>query len=177
MDTAGGNPSILLQNGSRQEIDKQNGRLDVLTFASTTLDLSGSSRNEETRYRDATEMSLGELFQPDAALNARDAGKFVVEANRRLSAPLTAFSFIMIGLFSVLEGSFRRYGNVMRPLMSVLAVVGLLALGLACQSLAARSPVLMPLIWIHALLPGLVSAWLLFTPALLRRPTPARVRA
>ena len=108
---------------------------------------------------------MAELLHPEtSALNARDAGKFLVEAARRLSAPLTAASFAMVALLSVLTGAFRRHGNVMRPLLSVMCVVALLALQLAVANLAARSTVLMPLVWIVAAGPGLVCAWLLFGP-------------
>jgi lipopolysaccharide export system permease protein len=41
--------------------------------------------------------------------------------------------------------------------------------GLAVQNLAAREPALIPLIWIHAILPGVVCAWFLFAPAPLPR--------
>ena len=162
-------PRVLLLNGSRQEIDKTNGRLNVLTFAENSIDLASSNKNGEIRYRDSAEMSLAELTNPESALNARDIGKLLVEAHRRLSSPLTAVSFAMVALLSVLTGAFRRYGNVLRPLAAVMAVVALLAIGLAVQNLAARGPVLIPLIWIHAILPGLVCAWFLYAPAPLPR--------
>ena len=100
-------------------------------------------------------MSLDELMHPEtAALNARDSGKFYVEAVRRLSGPWTAASFAFVGLVSVLTGSFRRHGNVLRPVMAVLAVVGLLALQLAVANLASRSTVLLPLVWLVAMSPS-----------------------
>ena len=162
-------PRLLLDNGSRQEIDKTSGRLNVLSFAENSIDLASNVRNGEVRYRDNTEMSLGELFRGDAALSPRDIGKLLVEAHRRLSAPITAVSFALVALTSVLTGTFRRNGNVLRPLVAVLSVVGLLALGLALQNLAARQPVLIPLIWVHALAPGLVCGWVLFAPVAVGR--------
>jgi lipopolysaccharide export system permease protein len=111
-------------------------------------------------------MSMDELRHPEtSALNARDSGKFLVEAARRLSGPWTAASFAMVGLVSVLTGSFRRYGNVLRPVMAVLGVVGLLALQLAVANLAARSTVLIPLVWLVAMAPAAIGAWILFVPA------------
>ena len=161
-------PRVLLLNGSREEIDKTNGRLNVLTFAENSIDLASGNKNGEVRYRDSAEMSLAELLNPDSALNARDVGKLRVEAHRRLTSPLTAASFALVALVSVLTGAFRRHGNVLRPLIAVLSVVALLALGLATQNLAARGPALIPLIWLHAMLPGMVCAWFLFAP----RPLP-----
>ena len=158
-------PAVLLLNGSREEIDKQSGRLNVLTFAQNSVDLTQSSKGDDVRYRDVNEMSLDELMHPETtALNARDAGKFYVEAARRLSGPWTAASFAFVGLVSVLTGAFRRHGNVLRPLMAVLAVVGLLALQLAVANLATRSTVLLPLVWVVAMGPALIGAWILFVP-------------
>ena len=170
-------PRVVLQNGSRQEIDRISGRLNVLTFAENAIELSGS-KNEEIRYRDSTEMSLAELMNPESALNARDIGKLRVEAHRRLSAPLTAVSFALVALFSVLAGSFRRHGNVLRPLIAVLCVVALLAVGLAIANLATRQMALIPLIWLHAILPGAVCGWLLLAPQIAELRAPSiRARA
>ncbi len=146
---------MLLENGSREEVDKQTGRLNVLTFAQNSVDLTQTSKGEDVRYRDVNEMSLAELMHPEtSALNARDAGKFLVEAARRLSAPLTAASFALVALLSVLTGAFRRHGNVLRPVAAVMCVVALLALQLAVANLAARSTVLLPLVWLVAVGPG-----------------------
>ena len=164
-------PAVLLENGSREVVDSHNGRLDVLTFAQNTVDLTQAGKNEEVRYRDVNEMSMHELLHPETnALMARDAGKFYVEANRRVSAPLTAVSFALVALLSVLAGSFRRHGNVLRPMLAAGAVTCLLAVQLAVANLAARSLMLMPLVWLAAVGPGAVCAWLLFKPDRVRLP-------
>ncbi len=158
-------PVVLLENGSREEVDRQTGRLNVLTFKQNSVDLTQSSKNGDVRYRDVNEMSLRELLHPEVnALNMRDAGKFYVEAARRLSGPFTAASFAMVALLSVLTGTFRRHGNVLRPLIAVLCVVGLLALQLAVANLATRNPALLPLIWLVAAAPAVGCGWALFVP-------------
>ena len=159
-----GPPRVVLFNGSREEIDRRTGRLDVLTFARNTIELSSAGKDEQ-RYRDSTEMSLGELLDPDPrVVAARDRGKFLVEAHRRLSAPLTALSFAMVALVAVLMGAFSRHGGMIRPMVAILTVVGLLALGLVVQNIAARDPVLIPLIWLVSILPGVMGAAMLFGP-------------
>ena len=155
-------PRVVLQNGSREEIDRTNGRLNVLSFAENTVDLASKSKNGEQRFRDAAEMSTRELLDPPPSTQVRDIGKLKVEGHRRLATPLTAASFAMVALLSVLAGTFHRHGNVLRPLTAVLSVVGLLALGLAISNLAARQTTLIPLIYLHAVLPGLLCAWRLF---------------
>ncbi len=169
-------PRVLLQAGSRQEIDRTSGRLNVLTFAENTVDLTSDSKGTEQRYRDSTEMSLAELMHPDSSVAPRDAAKFLVEAHRRLSAPLTVVSFAMVALLSVLTGAFQRHGSVLRPLAAVLSVVALLALGLAITNLASRQAGLIPLIWLHAILPGAVCGWLLLGPQLMAKRQGPRLR-
>ena len=169
IESNGDVPKVVLYNGSREEIDRKTGRLNVLTFQRNTIDLTDSSKDSDIRYRDSTEMSLSELFHPDPReVQARDRGKFAAEGHRRLTAPLTAFSFAMVALVAVLAGGFSRHGNMLRPLVAIMSVVGLLALGLVAQSIASRSPVLIPLIWLQAVLPGLLCAGYLFGPELRR---------
>jgi lipopolysaccharide export system permease protein len=158
-------PKVLLDNGSREDIDPKTGRLDVLTFAQDTVDLATANKNDEQRLRDVNEMSMHELLHPDASVPPRDYGKLAVEAHHRLTQPLTALSFTLVALAAVLTGSFQRHGNVVRPMVAVGMLVGLLAAGLVASSLATRNMALIPLIWVQAILPGLVAAWVLFVPA------------
>ena len=157
-------PRVVLYDGSRQVIDQKTGRLNMLVFKQHTMDLSTvHPSNQHTR--DSAEMSLPELLSPDpSAVSARDRGKFRVEGWRRLTSPLTCFSFAMIGMFAMLRGTFSRHGGVTRPLVAVLCVVGLLAMTMLLQNLAGRNIRLLPLIPLLATLPGLVCAYLLFVP-------------
>jgi len=159
-------PRVLLINGSRQELDRQTGRLNVLTFAENTVDLASKTGSFEQRFRDVGELSISELRNPASvgAISAADIGKFKVELHRRLTTPLTAISFALVSLAVSLTGTFRRHGGVIRPLVAVLTVVGLLAIGLALTNLAARNPALAPLLWLHAVLPGVLAAAWLFAP-------------
>jgi lipopolysaccharide export system permease protein len=172
-----GAPRVSLMNGSRQEIDRQTGRLNILTFAENAIDLNSTTRGEEQRFRDVTEMSIFELLNPSPGLvQERDIPKLRVEAHRRLAAPLTAASFTLVALVSVLMGTFRRYGGLLRPVAAVLAVVGLLAIGLGLTNLAAKNLNLIPLIWVNAVVPGLVCAWALFGPQFRLMPVALQVR-
>ena len=166
-------PRVLLLSGSRQEIDKQTGRLDVLTFTENTIDLSSDSKHGDTeRYHDPSEMSVHELLHPTPPYVERDLPKMIVEAHRRLSGPLTAGSLALVALVGVLTGGFRRNGGVLRPLVSVGVVVSLLALQLALGNLAARDLDLLPLLWIQAILPGVICGWWLFGEELRHRLSP-----
>ncbi len=158
-------PRVTLMNGVRQQLERSNGaaqaRLSVLSFRENSVDLARATRQEEARYRDSRERSVQELLNPDPAegLRPRDIARFRAEAHQRLSAPLTALSFALVGLAAALTGQFRRHGGGMRLAIGVGAVVSLLALGLMAGNLATRSNTFIPLIWVHATAPGLLALW------------------
>jgi lipopolysaccharide export system permease protein len=113
---------------------------------------------------DSAAAPLSDLLHPNISLTRPEAAKWLVEAYRRLSAPLTVLSFTLIGLFATLGGRFRRHGGVLRPVGAVVAVTLLVALDLAVNNFAARNLNLLPLIWVATAAPGLIAAILLFWP-------------
>jgi len=160
-------PRVLLASGSRQELDSQTGRLNVLTFRENVVELAQPDRTDAQRLRDPGEMGVAELLDPDpATVNPRDVPKMRVEAHKRLATPLTAGSFAMVALAAMLTGMFRRHAGVLRPMAAIVTVVALVALGLALDSLAVRHNELIPLIWVRAALPGALVAGWLFLPLL-----------
>jgi lipopolysaccharide export system permease protein len=156
-------PRALLFNGSRQEIDHQTGRLNMLTFDQNELDLGEKATDNGQRPPDMSELPVRELLDPRFAQD-QDRRKWVAEGHKRLSSPLSTLSFTLIALVAVLSGAFRRHGGVVRPLVAVAVVVALLAFGLAVNNLAARDNALVPLMWAQAVLPGLVCLWMLLVP-------------
>ena len=155
---------VLLVNGSRQEVDRQTGRLNMLEFRENILELAQADKEKGGRILDISEASLDQLYHPPPFIQPRDIPRWRAEAHRRLSSPITGVSYSLVALLVVLSGRFRRHGTVLRPLVGVGAVVVLLGLGLAIGSLAARDNTLLPLVWIHAILPGVVCAVALFGP-------------
>ncbi|HME23527.1 MAG TPA: LPS export ABC transporter permease LptF [Acetobacteraceae bacterium] len=156
-------PRVLLLNGSRQEIDHQSGRLNVLTFGQNEIDLTDTQSTSYERLRDMSEMSLSELLDPQVS-NARDVPKWIAEGHKRLATPLTAISYALIALFAVLSGTFRRHGSFVRPLVAVAAMVAMLAIGLAMENLAARDNAMLPMLWLQTVAPGMICGWMLFRP-------------
>ena len=156
-------PRGLLMNGSRQEIDHQTGRLNMLTFSQNEIDLTDAAGPEGEHPADMSEVGLGELLQPRRAL-PRDVPKWVAEAHKRLASPLASISYALVALVSVLTGAFQRHGDFLRPLGSVVTVVLLVAPGVTVAGLAARDNAPIPLIWLRMLLPGVVCAIVLFAP-------------
>jgi len=158
-------PRVVLLDGSRQEIDHQSGRLDMLTFKQNEIDLADATKDETARPADMSEVPLGDLLDPHPYFE-RDRPKWLAEGHKRLTAPLTTLSYAMVGLFSALGGIFRRHGGIARPLVTVGAMVLLLALGLAFGNLAARDNSLLFLMWLHGAVPGIICGWLLLGPPL-----------
>lgn len=160
-------PVVELTHGSRQQLDPKTGRLDLLTFQRNVINLASNPQNASMSMADAAQAPLGQLFQPPLWLDAAQRSKWLVEAQRRLTAPLTVIGFTLIGLFATLGGAFRRHGAMLRPFLAVASVTLLVALDLGVNNFATKHLGLLPLIWLTAVLPGLVSGVLLFYPRVL----------
>jgi len=171
----GGLPQVTLENGTRQEIDPRTGRLSILSFAENTLTLAVPAERDEERYRDVRERGVLELLDPPASerLSARDRARFTVEAHQRLSGPFLTVSLAAVALALLLGGEFSRQGRPGRLLAAIAIGAALVAAWLAIGNAVASRLVLLPLIWVHALLPGIVALALLVRPAPLRPATRA----
>jgi lipopolysaccharide export system permease protein len=186
--TAAGAPRVTLLNGVRQQVERAPPnappgtpplRLNTLSFTENSLDLARATRGEESRSRDSRERSVLELLypDPDEGLREREIRRYYAEAHQRLSGPLTALSFALVGLAVALTGEFRRHGGGLRIAVGIGLVVGLLAVGLTAGNLAARDNAWVPLIWLQTLLPGVVAAWWLGGAPGWPRPAPPPVVA
>jgi lipopolysaccharide export system permease protein len=172
-------PRVTLYDGVRQQMEKGASgappRLTVLSFSENSVDLARVARSEETRSRDSRERSIAELLDPDPAegLRPREFRRFRAEAHQRMASPLTALSFALVGLAVALTGQFRRHGGGVGVVLGIGVMVALLALGLTISNAATRRDGLIWLIWLHAILPGVISAWWLAgAPGLPRRAPP-----
>jgi lipopolysaccharide export system permease protein len=173
-------PRVVLRDGVRQQLERaapgQPPRLTVLSFSENSLDLARATRQEEVRARDSRERGIAELLNPDPAeaLRPREIARYYAEAHQRLSAPLTALSYALVGLAVALSGQFRRHGGGLRLAAGVGITVGLLAIGLTIGNLATRDNSFVWLIWAHAVAPAAIAFWwLMGAPGLPRRRIPA----
>jgi lipopolysaccharide export system permease protein len=173
-------PRVTLYDGVRQQMEKGAAgappRLTVLSFSENSVDLARVARNEETRSRDSRERSIAELLDPDPieGLRPREIRRFRAEAHQRMASPITAFSFALVGLAVALTGQFRRHGGGIGVVLGIGIMVALLALGLTISNAATRRDGLIWLIWLHAILPGVISAWWLAGAPGLPRKAPPR---
>jgi lipopolysaccharide export system permease protein len=155
----GGASRVILFNGSRQEVDKENHSLSILYFERYAFELSDSPDGAVERRRDPRERPLGELLdvKNDPTVAPKDHGRYLVAAHHRLTAPLSALTYALIGLACLLKGPFRRSGQAPLNSIAVALVVflGLSALGV--ENIAARHPVVLPLMYVIALVPAIVA--------------------
>jgi len=158
---------VLLFDGSRQEVEPQTGRLNILTFKENVVDLSSPARAQSEHVMGMSEVSLGALRHPPDTLSRVYQARWIAEAHKRVTAPIAAITYALIALLSVLTGGFTRHASLLRPLLSVATVVGLLALSLALQTLTARDNTMAALLWAETLVPPVVLAALLFGPQVL----------
>jgi lipopolysaccharide export system permease protein len=172
VNTAEG-PRVVLVNGNRQEVDRSDGRLAILYFDKYSVDLSWLSQGIASQWRRPQERFLGELLNPDMS-DANDRfyyGQLIVEAHQRLVSPFYAFTFMLIGLASLLSGDFSRQGQTNRVLMAVLCIVVLQASSIGIQNVAGKDLRLLPLLYANCFVPlALATLYLLRPPR--RKPRP-----
>ena len=159
-------PRVLMQNGNRQEVAKETGKLSLLYFDRYTLDVSTDQESLENRWLEPRERYLGELFWPSAgADDVANYYKLRAEGHQRLVSPLYALGFTCLGLALLLSGEYNRRGQAQQLLYGALAVVLIQSLGLGLNNLATRVPLLVPLMYANALLPVLAGIYILLWPA------------
>lgn len=159
-------PVFVLENGNRQELDMKGedpAELSLLHFDSYTLDLVAATVPAGERARRPKELFLNELFSPDdPGLSNQQRQRLITEGHKRLTWPLNALVFAMIGMTVLLTWRHNRRGPWRRMLIAVSSVVIIQALSTALSSVALRQPVLVPLLYLVPLAPmGLCAAFLL----------------
>jgi lipopolysaccharide export system permease protein len=129
---------IIMVNGNRQQYDRDTGKLSVLTFDRYVLDLDMMRDAPELRSREAQERFIPELLFPGDDVDPATRDAFLVEANERLTVPLTAFSFAILPLACLLPGEFNRRGQLKRVLIAIGLALTFQALDLAVKNLEGR---------------------------------------
>ena len=143
-------PRFVLLNGNRQEINKEHGQLSLLYFDRYTLDLGQLTAGPKIRWREARERYLHELFNPSQGEDDQNnKGKFWAEGHQRLVAPLFSIALVCLALGAILSGEFSRRGQWRRILAAILSAFLFEAIGLGLVSLVAKSPALMPLMYLN----------------------------
>jgi lipopolysaccharide export system permease protein len=149
-------PIFVLENGNRQELDRRNGEqaeLSVLHFDSYTLDLAAATTPAGERDRRPKELFLDDLFFPDDALDEQQRQRLITEGHKRVTWPLNALVFAVIGMTALLVRRHDRQGPWRGMLLAVVSVLAVQALSTASSSLALREPSLTPLLYLVPIAP------------------------
>ncbi len=158
-------PVFVLENGNRQELTRTTGNqadFSLLHFNSYTLDLTAAASPADVRDRRPKELFLHELFSPDdESLDDQERQRLVTEGHKRLTWPLNALVFAMIGMTVLLTRRHDRRGPWQGMLLAVLSVVSVQALSTASSSLALREVALVPILYLVPLTPIVICSALL----------------
>ncbi len=153
--TEEGSSRVVLINGSRQELDKKKNGFTIVYFDRYTVDLPHSGENGDPRHREVEERAIAELLSPetDKDLNPNDFGRYRTEGHRRILSPLYSFGFALIGLATILSGSFTRRSQPHRVTLAVILLIIAQAIELGLRNLCAKNPELIPLMYVNAFVP------------------------
>lgn len=158
-------PVFVLENGNRQELvrkEQEQVNLSLLHFDSYTLDLTTTATPPGERDRRPKELFLNELFSPDdQELSAEERQRLITEGHKRVTWPLNALVFALIGITVMLTRRHDRRGPWQGMLLAVLLVVSVQALSTASSSLALRQASLVPLLYLIPFIPIIASSALL----------------
>ena len=151
---------VMMLDGSRHEIDKKTNKMSILYFDKYIIDLKGEEVGRGPRSPEARELLLSELFriEDNKLVGVRDHGKYTVEAHRRLTSPVSALAFTLIGLACLMTRYHQRSGRTRQILIAVAVFVTFLLSQLALENAAAKNLTLVPLLYVNMIMPIVVGA-------------------
>jgi|HubBroStandDraft_1064217.scaffolds.fasta_scaffold00007_99 lipopolysaccharide export system permease protein len=154
-----GNPRILMRNGTRGTWDKVKQDLSVLTFDSWTLDLDEFRDAPGARLLQPDERYLPDLFDPQGVDNDPTLKRrLIVEGHNRLASPLYCITYVLVALACLLTGELNRRGQAKRMAVAFVTVMSLVAGSLVTTNLANRTLGAIPLMYLTAIVPGIIGA-------------------
>lgn len=156
-------PNIVVFDGLRQQMDASGRAVSKLYFARYTIEINGLTGAAQERWRNASERTLTELFNPDIK-DPRDRENvvlFLAEASHRLVSPWNGLSFTMIALAAILLGPFNRRGQSKRILLGATLVAVVQTLNMVFVHLSKKHLGIVPLVYLNTIFPVLLGFYLL----------------
>lgn len=147
---------VVMFNGNRQSVDKKTNKMSILYFDRYVFDLAAGTEKVAPRFREPRERPLDELFniqQVEPKMNTKEFGKFIVEGHKRLTSPLTALGFTLVGLACLVSSSFSRRTQTRQVILAISIMVALQGGALGVENLVAKNLDLVPLLYGLALTP------------------------
>ena len=168
VDTEEG-PRIVVVNGNKQSF--KDGRLHVLRFDRSTLDLGMNKQVQKLRWAEPSERYLPDLLFPDMN-NADDRdrkGTLIAEGHSRLATPILPMTLSAIALAIIMGGQFSRRGQLKQVLTAIGIMIALYVNHIWLSNMAARLPVLISALYANALLPLAIELYLISRPRRLKK--------
>ncbi len=154
-------PRFVLENGNRQQVERDSDRLSVLYFESYAFDFAPQTGLLPGRIRKPRERYLGELLRPEEEVSAHRRAEFLAEAWQRVSSPFHAVILALIACAALLSGDFNRRGQVRRAFAGGAVGVVFLSASLGVQNMIAVIPQLAVVHGLVLVLCGVAAATIL----------------
>ncbi len=146
---------VVVFDGSRQDLGKDNTVLNRLDFDRYTIDLPEGATAIKSRWKEPDERTLWELVNPDPENDSdmRYKRDFVIEIHRRLVSPLLAVVFTVVSLSCMLLGAVERRGQGWRVITAIAVTVLIQTLYLAAFNMAHDKNIGLVLMYLLVFIP------------------------
>lgn len=152
---AGGIPRLTVFNGSRHEMERKSGRLNLVYFDRNTIELDLPALPQRSRSR--RERTLYELLNPSAEeVGPGNVAKHMAEGHFRLASGIMPGAVTVVALACLLFGGMSRRGPSFRPALAGALAFGLLVGAYAVKATVAKAPALAGLQYAIGVVPILV---------------------
>lgn len=159
LDTPQG-PRFVLENGSRQHVDRADGRASFLLFDSYAFDVA-SGKPAPERSRKAGERYIHELLRPEDAVGERGRREFLAEAWHRAVSPFYAVVLALTACAGLLAGEFDRHRQQWRVVAIAASGAAFMAAAMGLRNAMAAAPWLAGVYCLAVVACGVVAARLL----------------
>jgi len=155
-------PKILLKNGTRQIMNKNNGQFSSMTFEDYVVDF-GNVSTARKKTKGVREWGIGELLKESAnpQLTPKLARAYKTEAHRRILAPFFNLIFALLACTGLLIANFNRRGQGKVITISILLMVAVQVLDMTFTSMARKNVWFISLMYVNCFLPLLLAGGLL----------------
>jgi len=149
-----GQPAIILKDGQRFEMNKDEDAGATLTFETHTVSITPRERKQSTRMPiEMNEDSISNLLDPATSPDERYINQRAAEGHYRIISPFLALALVLVATTGVLYGQIRRSTWSKRAVVTVCGGVFCISFLVSARSLATGASAAVPLIYISMLVP------------------------
>lgn len=149
-----GQPAIILKDGQRFEMNKDEDAGATLTFETHTVSITPRERKQSTRMPiEMNEDSISNLLDPATSPDERYINQRAAEGHYRIISPFLALALVLVATTGVLYGQIRRSTWSKRAVVTVCGGVLCISFLVSARSLATEASAAVPLIYISMLVP------------------------